>query len=281
MNVAQEAEAWSIFWENQGVGKTCLITSDLLGQLEPEWARFAADLPDRARVIDLACGAGTVGLRLIGCRSDLEVVGVDSARVPAHSEPALTLLSSVRLEALPFEPRSFDAAVSQFGIEYGNVADGAAELARVLEPGAPICFLVHHAESDIATDGRMRHAALRALDSERVYEAFLSGERPWLNAEFEELTRQYPRETMVGPSWTYFQRRLVGNRQQREKAVENFKDLIGPDISLLAQFERSAVPAGRLEQWLAPFRSLGFAVDASVIRSVAGQPIVWKIIGHR
>jgi SAM-dependent methyltransferase len=281
MNRWDGPEAWSLFWEEQGAGKTCIITSDLLSQLEPEWIQFASGLPDGARVLDVACGAGTVGLSLIGCRRDLSVVGVDSARVPAHSEPALTLLSSVRMEALPFEDNSFDAAVSQFGIEYGNIADTAAELARVLKPGAPMCFLAHHCDSDIATDGRMRHAALRALNSDRVLDAFLSGERTRLRAEFEELSRQYPREASVGASWTYFERRLVGTRQQREKAVETFSDLIAPDIMLVCQLERSCLSEERLDGWLAPVRSRDFEIDVSIIPSAAGRPIVWKSVGRR
>jgi SAM-dependent methyltransferase len=279
MNRWDGPEAWSLFWEEQGAGKTCLVTSDLLGQLEPEWQQFASDLPDRARVLDLGCGAGTVGLSLIGCRSDLTVVGVDSARVPAHSEPALTLLSSVRMEALPFDADSFDAAVSQFGIEYGDIAETAAELERVLKHGSPICFLVHHCDSDIATDGRMRHAALRALNSDGVLNAFLSGDWAQLRAEFEELSKQYPREGSVAPSWTYFERRLVGTREQREKAVETFKDLIAPDISLVGQLERSCLSADRLDEWLAPFSRM-FEIDVSVVRSASGQPIVWKISGR-
>jgi SAM-dependent methyltransferase len=280
MDLSEGAEAWSIFWEDQGVGKTCLITSELLGQLEPEWTQFASHLPDGAHVIDLGCGAGTVGLSLIGCRSDLKVVGVDFARVPTHSEPALTLLSPVRMEALPFEASSFDAAVSQFGIEYGNVVDTAAELARVLKPGAVICFLAHHYDSEIATDGRMRHAALRALNSDATLNAFLSGDRARLRVEFEELSKRYPRENSVPHSWAYFERRLVGNRQQREKAVETFKDLIAPDISLLCQLERSCLSADRLDEWLAPFSGM-FEIDVSVVRSASGQPIVWKMSGRR
>jgi SAM-dependent methyltransferase len=274
------AEAWSLFWEERGAGKTCLITSDILGELEPHWQQFARQLPAGAKVIDLACGAGTVGLSLIRCRSDLNVVGIDSARVPDHREPALTALSSVRMEALPFEPDSFDAAASQFGIEYGNIVDTAAELERVLKPGAALCFLAHHYDSQIASDGRMRHAALRALNSDRVFDAFLSGELERLRVEFEELSRQYPREQSVPPSWTYFERRLSGTREQREKAVETFKDLIAPDISLVCQLERSCLSAERLDQWLAQFRSPKFEIDVAVVRSALGQPIVWKIFGN-
>ena len=278
MSLSEGSRAWSFFWENQGVGKTCLITSDLLGVLEREWAQFAAGLPERARVIDLGCGAGVVGLSLIGCRSDISVVGVDFAKVPSQSEPALTLLSSVRMEALPFEDGSFDAAVSQFGIEYGDTHQTAAELARVLKRGAPVCFLVHHHDSEIASDGRMRHEALRALNSDAVFDAFLSGERGRLRTVFEDLSKRYPRETMLPPSWTYFERRIVGNREQREKAVENFKDLIGPDISLLCQLEQSCRSEDRLEEWLAPLSGL-FEIEVSAVRSPSGRPIVWKVSG--
>lgn len=281
MTIWQGAEAWSLFWEEKRVGGTCLVSSDLVGELRKEWTHFARNLPGCGRVIDLGCGAGAVGRDLIGTRSDICVIGVDSARVPSEGEQGLTLLSSIRMEALPFDACTFDAAVSQFGIEYGNILHTAPELARVLKPGGLICFLAHHHDSKIAADGRMRHAALRALNSEQTLCAFLSGDRARLRAEFQELSRRYPHEWSVQPARAYFEHHIGGTGAQREKAAANFADLIAPDISLLFQLEESCLSPDRLGGWLVPFLSGIFEIGVSVVRSRSGQPIVWKISGQR
>src|SRR5687768_1584297 len=120
---AEEPRLWSAFWQEFSLEdvphERCHIPGDGRYVVDQHWAHFANILPRGAQVIDLGCGAGIVGRTLLGHRSDLRVTGVDFANVPTPAVENLTILLGVRMEALPFNDRRFDAAISLFGIEYG------------------------------------------------------------------------------------------------------------------------------------------------------------------
>jgi ubiquinone/menaquinone biosynthesis C-methylase UbiE len=104
----------------------------------------AIDLNAGQRVLDVACGNGNASLA--AARRYAKVTGLDyvpallahaDARARADGVP-LTLVEG-DAEALPFEPASFDVALSTFGIMFApNHAQAAKELARVLVPGGKI-----------------------------------------------------------------------------------------------------------------------------------------------
>jgi ubiquinone/menaquinone biosynthesis C-methylase UbiE len=143
--------------------------------VDQHWAQFADVLLPEAKIIDLGCGAGIVGRILLNHRSDLRVTGVDFAKVPTIEVENLTILPWVNMEALPFGDDSFDAAISLFGIEYGNIDEIARELPRVLKSGGRFSFLVHHQESEIVREGSTRLRGLRELLSGKMKAAFLVG----------------------------------------------------------------------------------------------------------
>ncbi len=154
---------WSTFWHEfaaEGApAERCHIPGEGRQAADAHWARFAERLPHGARVLDGGCGAGTIGRTLLGRRGDLAVTGVDWAELPGADVANLILMPSVRMEALPFGDACFDAAVSLFGIEYGDIDETARELGRVLRPGAPFSFLVHHVDSAILKEGVPRRRA--------------------------------------------------------------------------------------------------------------------------
>jgi SAM-dependent methyltransferase len=274
-------DAWSIFWEEQGPGGRCLIHGDALDALDEQWACFAASLPPGAKVIDLGCGAGAVGRNLLTHRPDLQVIGVDSARVPPQSHPNLKILSSVGMEDLPFDADSFDAAVSQFGIEYGKIADTAQELERVLKPGARFRFLVHHRDSELVREGSLRRQALRALISGPFKSAFLSGRRQELDQQARRLTKQYPGEPMIKLVSDHYHRKIAGTRAERHDILQELAEGLDPEIWMLLQLEQCAMSADELGRWLVPLLSRMLVVGGSVVRRNSGEPIGWSIHGVR
>ena len=258
-----------------------LVTGDLQRPLLNQWLTFAGRLPGGANVIDLGCGAATVGRALIGYREDLRIVGIDSALVPPQTHPGLQSVSPVRMEALPFQERSFDAAVSQFAVEYGDIRDTARELQRVLKPGGHYCFLAHHCDSEIACDGRMRRQALRALVSGPVRSSFLSGKPDRLRREVDKLLRMYPREQTIRLARDFFSRRISRSTGQRQQVALAMAELVSPEISMLSQLERSVLSAEHLGKWLVPLIAGMLEVAVSIVRSQSGKPIAWKISGRR
>jgi len=131
---------------------------DLLGELlsfgqNARWRRAMVDRIVDARprrVLDVATGTAGVALQITE-RTDGHVTGVDltetmlregQERVRHSAVPDRIDLVAGRAEALPFPDASFDALTFTYLLRY--VADPEAtvrELARVLEPGAPMASL--------------------------------------------------------------------------------------------------------------------------------------------
>lgn len=127
---------WTTFWKEFHVSgeanDRCYVPESAIAEVNQHWSLFAERLPERAQVLDLGCGAGIVGVKLLARRPDLHVTGIDWALVPSPAVANLMILPNVDMAALPLESASVDAAVSLFGIEYGDIAATPAELASTL-----------------------------------------------------------------------------------------------------------------------------------------------------
>lgn len=147
-------QAWKVFWarnQSGGDGGGCLPAAweRIVAAQLPIWRQFSSTLPPKSRVLDLATGDGRVMRWLSGQRRDLKLTGVDMApQLPAPPK-GTKIRTGIRMEALPFGDGSFTAATSQFGFEYSDVPKAAAELARVLSPGAVIGIMTHRIDGPI------------------------------------------------------------------------------------------------------------------------------------
>lgn len=163
--VPSSREAWSDYWRGRPGGCLPEASSPLDRAFRDEWHRVAAALPERARLLDLATGNGAVLRWLIEARSDLDLMGVDLADPLPPAPRGSATLGGVAMESLPFEPSTFDAIVSQFGLEYGELDLSVAEAARVLREGGTLALVTHHAAGPIVAHNRRRAAGLEwALD---------------------------------------------------------------------------------------------------------------------
>ena len=126
------------------------------------WRGFFGGLGEGARIIDLATGNGAAALIAAQARKGFAITAVDQADIdpPAYVSrhagdyAAIRFLGRTGVEALPFPDASFDAAVSQYGIEYADLARALPELVRVLAPGGRVRLVVHAAEGVVAADAR-------------------------------------------------------------------------------------------------------------------------------
>jgi SAM-dependent methyltransferase len=105
---------------------------------------LAAPSP-RARIVDVACGPGTLALLAAPRVARVDALDFSPpmiARLQARAAAAGVANIDARVgdgEALPYPERSFDAAFSMFGLMFfANRDRGFAELRRVLKPGAPV-----------------------------------------------------------------------------------------------------------------------------------------------
>ena len=115
-----------------------------------EWANRVADaagLRPGQRVLDVACGTGVLA-RAVAARVGPvgSVVGIDMnpgmLTVAGQIAPALDWRQA-QAESLPFEDRSFDAVVSQFGLMFfGDRQAALREMGRVAVPGGQLVVAV-------------------------------------------------------------------------------------------------------------------------------------------
>lgn len=279
------ASNWSTFWSDFGEGderpERCHVPGDGQQVVDRHWRLFANGIAREAQVLDIGCGAGTVGRTLLDCRPDLEVTGIDFAQVPALRAPNLVIQQGVRMEALPFEAGSFDAAVSLFGIEYGNLAQTARELARVLKPGARFSFIMHHAESEIAQEGGTRVFGIRDALSGNVKQAFLAGDSALLDQQRMRLRLAHGDEPTVKLISDYFARMIGRPREERHALWRKLEDDVAVEVSLTAYMVRCAKTPEQMGAWLSPLLAMMAATEVSVLRRGSGEPIGWLVRGMR
>lgn len=172
--------AWSRYWQGSNADPCFTEGAGVfLGkpgapfELPEIWAPFAQDIPDNAKVLDLATGSGSVVRQIARHASaagkTLRIVGIDYANIPppkadAASGHALELQSGVRMEELPYTSGEFDGATSQYGLEYSDLERSLPEIARVLRPGAPLCAVMHTDTSVIVSFGRSNLQRIRNVD---------------------------------------------------------------------------------------------------------------------
>ena len=169
--------AWNDFWRRSGnPGDTpagCLPSqmNPLTKQQCAVWQAFAALVPARASVLDLASGDGRVLGWLRAVRADLTLVGVDLAVQLPPAPEGTTLRSGIAMEALPFSADSMDCVVSQFGVEYADLARAVDEIDRVLRPGGMVALITHRFDGPILAHNLARSGHIRwALDTQRLPE---------------------------------------------------------------------------------------------------------------
>ena len=280
MNDGEHARAWSGYWSQWRGGSVCLpcAPSDVNAVLQHFWSDVARKFAAGATLLDVACGSGAVGYLLTRVH-DVKVVGVDFAQLPASQSDRVTLQPGVRIESLPFADRSFDGAVSQYGIEYGDVEAAAAELGRVLKPNAPIAFLVHHADGPIAAHNRGRNLALRALAAPSLALVFLSGDRAGLNAELARLRRDHPAQDVVDEFAVGLAQAIERSPDARNDLWEDLHAKLATERTILDALDAAAV--GDIEKWSARFARWFALAPANTLVIGHNEPIAWAVTGLR
>jgi SAM-dependent methyltransferase len=278
---ASSREAWTAFWTDPGQARCVSGDSELWRVFTRHWSSVSNSLPPGARVLDLGCGAGAVARALLASRGNLQVTGIDYARIPLAVHPSFELLSDTPMESLPFDEAGFGAVVSQFGFEYGEPEATSRELARVLAPRARVSFLVHHAGSSIVATNRVRLQALADLLASPVRTAFCTGDGAAFHGQMHALRQRYPHDGLIAELTRSLPSRL--GRAQREKAAiwNSIEDALAPELCLGRALDARCVAAARLDEWLRPLRGLFQLEPVEVLREANGTPIAWRIQGIR
>ncbi len=155
-----DGDIWSQYWHFDriascfdGAGQT-----NYSDEIAGGWRAFFTDLPAGACILDLCTGNGAAALIAAEDGRAARIVAVDQADIdpPAFVSRHAALYAGIEfrgrtgVEALPFGNGGFDAVVSQYGIEYSDLACSLPEAVRMVAPGGRIRFVVHAAEGEIA-----------------------------------------------------------------------------------------------------------------------------------
>lgn len=176
-------EHWEKYYRD-GVIATCPTTPageyDL--ELREAWETFFSDLPEGARILDIATGNGAVVViareTAEGLGRNWAIHGADLARIdpPRYVNEGdrrfagCTFHSGMATEALAFEDAFFDAVTGHYALEYADIPAAMAQIYRVLRPGGRARFIVHHDQSVLVANARRSLAESGFVLSEtRVY----------------------------------------------------------------------------------------------------------------
>src|SRR5438270_9312301 len=193
---------WTEYWRT---GRRGCLTDEApvsaRNHIEALWRGWFRQLPQSARIVDLACGSGEVAriASSVGEEARLlfDIEGVDLALLDETGESkargngtTMRLRGGIDIAHLPFADGSFDCAVSQFGIEYAEPRAACREVARVLAQQGRGLLLVHHAESAITAAAASRLQAFAALIGDGLLLDRARG-------IYEAIARQAPRESIT------------------------------------------------------------------------------------
>ena len=162
----RSGQGWTHYWR-EGWAASCVPSSERAArEIREQWIRWFADLPNGSRLLDLGTGNGILlahaaaAARQQGKRFSLtgvDLADIDPARwlssLPAGLRQA-RFLGGVAAERLPLADRAFDAAVSQYGLEYAELEPALAEVERILAPGGRLLWLAHAEDSSVVRQNR-------------------------------------------------------------------------------------------------------------------------------
>jgi len=273
-------QAWTDFWKHPAAGGQCLRGAPDIGRaLNDHWSSFAASLPAHSHVLDLGCGAGAAASALVAANNEVRVTGVDFAMLPAAPAANITLLHDTPMETLPFADASFDAAISQFGFEYGRAHKIARQMARVLKPGARFSFIVHHAEGTVVTANRAHLDLIRIVQGPQMQALVLSGSAFVVEQKLRALARAHPGDTLLEPLLQKLPERTRGNSAARKQAWLALNEALAPGRVILESLDVCCVAADEIEGWLGPLRQFFAVTSASELHKADGGLLAWRIEG--
>lgn len=174
MSQQHEANAWSLYWSEDRLYSCVAQSSDedqrVLNEL---WRDFSQGLEHNSRLLDLATGNGAVVDALKSANSTLRIDAIDKADIDPqkylrdnNNFQDVDFHAGTDILNLPFDPSTFDAITSQFGIEYAGLGGASARVMRNLKIGGRFQFVIHHAQSGIILSSKKKILELEQLTQE-------------------------------------------------------------------------------------------------------------------
>jgi len=155
------APEWDRFWRYDRLSsfESGPGAANYSGETAEGWRRFFAGVPYGGSVLDIATGNGAIAVLAVEAHRELHVTGSDLADIApdqfvttSDALGQVTFRGRTNAEELPFDDDTFVAVVSQFGIEYSDMAKSLPEAMRVLNSGGRLRLAMHAAEGAVVRD---------------------------------------------------------------------------------------------------------------------------------
>lgn len=169
---------WSRLWDS-GALHSCghALEGNYDGPIARHWQQRFEHVRHNGMVVDLGTGNGALLLLARQVRPDLQLHGVDLARIDpathcqtdAESYRQITFHGQCSMDQLPFAEHSIDLVVSQYGFEYGPAPGTLQEILRCLAPDGGLSLLLHGRDSGIWHNSRHQLSAAQAIEDSEAF----------------------------------------------------------------------------------------------------------------
>jgi ubiquinone/menaquinone biosynthesis C-methylase UbiE len=170
---------WTKYWSQGNLTSLpCGFTANYDGEFLEFWQLQFAMLADRAVVLDVCSGNGSIALlaRDYALRHslDISVKAVDAADIDLtrvierhpqlgqHAQ-AIQFLPGTLLEDVAEAPESIDLVTSQYGVEYTDWRASADNIVRMLRPGGHFSMVCHDLNSKVTREMERQQAGYAQL----------------------------------------------------------------------------------------------------------------------
>jgi ubiquinone/menaquinone biosynthesis C-methylase UbiE len=255
-----------------------LVSSAYAEEVVPLFEAFSREAlrlvapPAGSRIIDVACGPGTLSVLAAQAGHRVDAIDFSSQMIDklAPRIGALPITAQVADgQALPFADATFDAGFSMFGLMFfPDRAKGFAELRRVLRPGAKALVSswpsMEHIAVFAAMFGAIREAMHKALGSPPPLQAegpltTVDACRAEMSASFADVEVHEIATSQTAPSadalWESFTRTMAPIVLMKKNLGDKFAAIDGAARAAI----RDAVGAGPVELKLKAHLTVGTA----------------------
>jgi hypothetical protein len=245
---------WSRYWAG-GALHSCGSSFDgnYSGEIREFWREAFQPLAAGDRMLDIATGNGPIPKLMLALRpgAGVHCDAVDLAAVapawpaglPESERRRLKFHPRVEAEALPFADARFDLVVSQYGLEYSQLARSVPELLRVVEPRGRVRLLMHHVASVPVT---LAAEELRQIEWLRSPAGLLAAAAPML-APMARAATPEGRAALRGDAGALSARETFDRRQSEREtraAASSCPDILHEAATWIAQAFQAAHAGG-------------------------------------
>ena len=298
---------WSEYWEKDGAESGEVFISgqgDRHPALAEFWRAVFADLSAGARVVDVACGAGSIYAHLAaGHGFELHATDIAAEALAALSERIDGVTTAAAsADDLPYDDASFDLVVSQFGMEYAGL-DAFKEAARIVRDGGRLVALAHIQNGYVDSNNKAQLKAAEVARKTRFIElardltetAFKKGGKALAKREnrfvpaIKELaaTQRYCKRGVHAHLFVGF-RQLYENRQQYDLAditgwLDGMQGELDKSIDRLTRMRAAALSDNEIGSLRTMLESAGLN-DISIKEFMTPGnelPVAWELVAKR